>query len=154
MKAFKIFGITILTGILIVLAFVYFGFSGTTWGGWTPQDASLELNSNEEKWVVDFEKTNDCDFKYIGLDDSYNEDTVIYMNLYCKNNSDIGQKIIKEGEIITREYCKSFLACTNNLRPQKYIQFSYKNIKIEDRRYPVTFRYLYTKVSDYIVKIE
>ena len=153
MKAIKIFGILILAGIIIVFAFFYFAFSGTTWGGWTPPDTSLELNSQEVNWVNSFEKKYDCNFNFIGLDGSFMEDSIIYMRLYCKNQSKLSQKITTEGEMFTQEFCKSFLSSSNYKRPRKYIEITYENIKIEDKRYPVRFKYLYYNKSDSIVKI-
>jgi hypothetical protein len=154
MKALAITVGIILSAIIIVYVFFINAFSGTTWGGWTPPDVSLQLNLNERNWVDDFEKKNDCKFNYIGLDNGYTEDSIIYMNLYCNNDSKLGKKIIKDGELLTKEFGRSFLSCSDKNRSQIYIQFSYDNVKIEGKKYPVNLKYLYYKNSDSVAKIE
>ena len=154
MTNIKFFGILILLGLLFAFIFIYNAFSGTTWGGWKPPDRSLELNSKEKIWVAQFEKKNDCTFNYIGLESGFMEDSIIYLYLYCKNKSKIGQKIHSDGEMFTQQLCKSFLSCSINKRPEKYITFSYHNLKIKDKRYPVEYQYLYYVNSDSIIKIK
>lgn len=150
----KITGILILAGIVSIIVYYYSAFSGTTWGGWEPPDVSLDLNSKERELVRDFEKKNQCSFDYIGLDRDYTEDSIIHMNLYCKENSELGKNIYSVGEKITMNYCNSFLSSSNSKRPQKYIQITFYKILIEGEQYPVTFKYLYSKISDSLVKIE
>lgn len=153
MKAIKIFGIIILTGIIVVFAFFYFAFSSTTWGGWTPPDASLELNSEENIWVQNFEKRNKCHFDYIGLDNGYTEDSIIYMNLYLTKKSNLEENISKDGEIFTKEVCQSFLNSSTKARTQNYVKLTYYTNKFKDEKYHKV-SYLYSKYKDSIVKIE
>lgn len=141
-------------GLIVVLLFYFFIMKKTTWGGWVPEDRSLFLNSNEKKWISDFEKENNCKFNYIGLDKSYMEDSIIYMNLYLNKNSIIEQKILEEGNLLITKICKSFLARSKNQKKQNCIQIIFENLKLKDHRYPTTLKYMYTINLGVVTKVE
>ena len=141
-------------GLIVVLLFYFFIMKKTTWGGWVPEDRSLVLNSNEKKWISDFEKENNCKFNYIGLDKSYMEDSIIYMNLYLNKNSIIEQKILEEGNLLITKICKSFLARSKNQKKQNCIQIIFENLKLKDHRYPTTLKYMYTINLGVVTKVE
>lgn len=141
-------------GLIVVLLFYFFIIKKTTWGGWVPEDRSLVLNSNEKKWISDFEKENNCKFNYIGLDKSYMEDSIIYMNLYLNKNSIIEQKILEEGYLLITKICKSFLARSKNQKKKNCIQIIFENLKLKDHRYPTTLKYMYTINLGVVTKVE
>lgn len=100
-----------------------------------------------------FWKRNDCHFDYIGLDNGYTEDSIIYMNLYLTKKSKLEENISKDREIFTKEICKSFLNSSTKVRPQNYVKFTYYYIKFKDEKYH-DVSYLYSKYKDSLVKIE
>ena len=146
--------VLVVIGLIVVFLFYFLIVKKTTWGGWVPDDRALVLNSNEKKWVSDFEEKNKCKFNYIGLDKSYMEDSIIYMNLYLNKNSIIEQKILEEGNLLTTEICKSFLARSNNQKKQNCIQIIFENLKLKDHRYPTTLKYMYSINLGVVTKVE
>lgn len=140
-------------GLIVVLLFYFFIMKKTTWGGWVPEDRSLVLNSNEKKWISDFAKENNCKFNYIGLDKSYMEDSIIYMNLYLNKNSIIEQKFLEESNLLITEICKFFLARSKNQKKQNCIQIIFENLKLKDHRYPTTLKYMYTINLGVVTKV-
>jgi spermidine/putrescine-binding protein len=154
MKALKILALLIFLGILAVFIFTISIYSGTTWGGWTPPDPSLKLDVKEIKWQEAFEKKNDCSITYIGLDGGYQEDTIIYMLLEGRRNTEFIEKIATNGAIVTQEICRQFLASSTTKRPQQYIEVTYNKIKIPTAKYPVDLRFLYAIKTGLAQKIE
>ena len=154
MKALKIIALLIFLGILAVFIFTISIYSGTTWGGWTPPDTSLKLDVKEKKWQEAFEKKNECHITYIGLDGSYQEDTIIYMLLEGKRNTEFVDKIATNGAIVTQEICRQFLASSTTKRPQQYIEVTFNKIKIPTAKYPVNLRFLYALKTGLAQRIE
>ena len=154
MKVLKILALVIFIGVLAVFIFLTSVFSGTTWGGWKPPDTSLKLNASEKKWQEAYQKKNDCRFTYIGLDGSYQEDTIIYIELDGKRNSDFVERIATDGAGVTEEICRQFLSSSKTNRPQQYIEVTFYNIKTPTAQYPVSLSFLYARKSGVTQKIE
>lgn len=143
MNGIKIFKIVLLFAIIFVFTVLYIELGNTTWGGWKPPDASLVLNSKEHNWVTNTERKYNSKFNYIGLDDAFQEDSIIYMNINYTNSSYFATLDSLSIQSLTKQLCQSFLDC-NNKRIQKYIKFSH-NYRLD---------YLYHKSSDSIVKLK
>ncbi len=154
MKVLKIIALLIFLGILAVFIFMISVFSGTTWGGWTPPDPSLKLDVKEKKWQNTFQKKNDCRITYIGLDGGYQEDTIIYIDLDGKRNSDFVERIATNGASVTEKLCRQFFASSHTKRSQQYVEVTYNKIKTPAAQYPVTLRFLYARKSGLVQKIE
>jgi hypothetical protein len=145
MNLFKIIITTLIVGFFSSLLFLYCTSSDTNWGGWTPPDASLKLNKKEIKWVKNFENKYQSTFDYIGLDNGYMEDSIIYITLNCHNRSIFENNKIIDKEIFTKELCKKFLSNSDNSRTQKYIKFSYHHLKEKNKKNPISLDFLYFK---------
>lgn len=143
-----------LIGIMVIFLLYIFAFRDTTWGGWSPESASLTLDSKEQRWVDNFEKENICKITYIGLDDTFMEDSIIYVNLSCNTNSKLGQKIANEGIKVLKEHCKTFSSSSIKTRSQRYIQFSYQDIKLKENKQALNLKCLYYKDLDSVIKFE
>jgi hypothetical protein len=154
MNLFKIKITLLIVGFFSVLLFFYFAFIDTTWGGWTLPDASLKLNKKEMKWVKNFENKYQSTFEYIGLDNGYMEDSIIYITLNCHSRSILENNKIIYKEIFTKELCKKFLSNSDKSRTQKYIKFSYHNLKEKNKKNPISLNFIYFKNLDRIVKLE
>jgi hypothetical protein len=154
MKIFNFIIILIIVGFFSILIFFYAAFSGTTWGGWTPPDVSLKLNDNESKWVENIENKYEVIFDYIGLDNGYTEDSIIYITLNCNNKSTLDKNKITNKEKFVKELCKQFFHISENKRTQNYIKFSFDNLKVKNEFNPVNTDFLFYKKLDSIVKLE
>lgn len=157
MSKVKLYNIIITVGFLIfisVLIFFYNAFSGTTWGGWTPPDVSLKLSDNEKIWVENIENKYKVYFDYIGLDNGYTEDSIIYISLNCNNKSMFKNNQITDTVEFTKELCEQFYGISEYQWDQNYIMFSYYNLKNKNKYYPTKISFLFYKKSNSIVKIE
>lgn len=146
--------IIVLICMLIVLAFYFLAFRETTWGGWSTDSVALKLDSQEQKWLVNFEKINDCKVSYIGLDDAFMEDLIIHVDIFCNKNSSLSQKLVKQGFLFVKAECNSFLFSSSNKRAQRYIQFSFHDVKPKEKINSLNFKYLFDKDLDSVIKIE
>ena len=148
----KILLITIFTGIVSFILFFYFGIKDTTMGGWAPPDTSLKLNNHENNWVVTIEKKYQGTFDYIGLDNQFTEDSIIYIILNCHNKDIFEKNHIVDKEKFTKELCENFFSNSDFRRPQDYIYFSYTYIKEKNEKQTISLEFLYYKNLDSIVK--
>lgn len=146
--------IILLICISVFFVFYFFAFREITWGGWSPDSVALKLDSKEQKWVDDFQKINDCKIDYIGLDNAFMEDSIIYLVLFCNKNSSLSQKILNQGDVLVKEQCKSFLLSSTTKRPQRYIEFSYQYVKTKEKKNFLNLKYLYDRDLDSVIKIE
>ena len=128
-KTLKILGIVL----FVLVAYYYYMFSKTSWGGWRPPSAALKLTHLEEKWLEKNNAYYNCEIEYIGLDDSYREDSVIYINILYSNtnNSLLFRKLNSNIESITKSISESFLTSSLNKRKQKYIYITYEKQNFE-----------------------
>lgn len=146
--------IIVLICISVFFVFYFFAFRETTWGGWSPDSVALKLDSKEQKWVDDFEKINDCKVSYIGLDDAFMEDSIIHVDIFCNKNSSLTQTLVKQGAEFVKSECNSFLFSSSNKRAQRYIQFSFHDVKPKEKINSLKFNYLFDKDLDNVIKIE
>lgn len=127
------FGILILLITLIISW--YIGISKTSWGGWTPPDASLKLNPKEQKWKEKIEKTFNCVITYIGLDDSYREDSIIYLTITYRENSILKTKLNTQIKDIGASIAKTFHQIKKRKQQYFSICFTYKHNYNQDLLY-------------------
>jgi hypothetical protein len=81
-------------------------------------------------WKDEFENQYNCKIDYLGLDDEYQEDTIIYLNLKFKKNSLINEKLIENWREISEEIANSFYQKTNNKKIQ-YLRIYYAGYHIK-----------------------
>ena len=101
-----------------------------------------------------FSKKNGCRITYFGLDGAFLEDSIIYLELDGKRNSDFVEKIATDGASVTEELCRQFFASSHTKRSQQYVEVTYHNMKTAEAKYPVTLRFLYARKSGLVQKIE
>ena len=154
MKPLKTIAIILIIVSLVTLMFFFFAFKGTTWGGWTPPDASLQLNTKEKRWAENIEKEYKGTFDYIGLDDEYAEDSIIHITFNCLNKPIFEINQITDKEQFTKKLCKNFLYHCENKRSQNYIKFSYDNLKVSNEQYPDKLVFLYDKISGKVLEVK
>lgn len=65
-------------------------------------------------WKAEFENKYNCKVDYLGLDDGYEEDTIIYLNIKFKKTSLIHEKLVENWREISEEIANSFYQKTNN----------------------------------------
>lgn len=120
-------------------------FRQSTWGGWEPPNRELSLSKSELKWKKEFEEKHKCKITYIGLDDAFMEDTVIYMNVKCDTNSDLQLTLNDSFPLFTKNLATSFLGISKESRTQKCFQVSYGNIYFDESgrklKYPKAITY-------------
>jgi hypothetical protein len=138
---------------IIVLLIVQFTFKDTVWGGWTPPDTSLKLNAGELKWVEKFQNDSGGTIDFIGLNDDFTEDSIIYIDLNCHHQAIFENMNIKDKFAFTKAQCKAYYFDTDNRRTQNYIQFSYLHLKEKNDKHAQTLSFLYDKTLDSIMKI-
>lgn len=124
MKTLKIIIISIIILLFSVFLYFFISLSGTTWGGWVP-DASIELNQKESKWVENIQKQYSCKIDYIGLDNNFAEDTVLYIHILFDDNSRLNDLLITKMEPLTDFLSQSFLKKSTNRKKLRRIKFIY-----------------------------
>ena len=67
-----------------------------------------------DKWKSEFENKYNCKIDYLGLNDQYEEDSIIYLNLIYDTNSIINEKLTENWRETSKEIGKSFYQKTNN----------------------------------------
>lgn len=82
------------------------------------------------------------------------DDTIIYMDLDGKRNSDFVENIATNGASVTEELCRQFFASSNTKRVQQYVEVTYNKIKTPDAKYPVQLRFLYARKTGLVQKLE
>ena len=126
MKVFKILLLIILVGLIYTIIYFYFAFKNTTWGGWKPPSTELQLNQRELTWKKQVRDNYDCEVDFIGLDNGYTEDSIIYINIIYRDNLKL-QKILYDSiESFTSKLSNSFIV--NTKRKKKYLKFTYDHI--------------------------
>ena len=128
MKTIKIMSILFLIGIIVIVSFFYIGLSKTTWGGWTPPSTELELDAGELAWKNKVELSYDCKIDFIGLDDAFMEDSIIYTNIDYKENSVLKKDMNDSIEGITNKIASSFVKSSKTKREQSYISIRYSYV--------------------------
>lgn len=144
----------VLLGMLAVFMVTISIYRGVQSVGWSPPDTSLKLDFHEKKWKAAFQKKNGCRITYFGLDGAFLEDSIIYLELDVKSNSDFVEKIASDGASVTEELCRQFFASSHTKRAQQYVEVTYHNIKTPEAKHPVTLRFLFARKSGIVQKLE
>lgn len=92
---------------------------------WTPPSTELLLTQKETNWKKQVEKNYNCDISFIGLDDSFAEDSVIYMRINYGDHSILKKELNDEIENITTKISSSFVNSSKNKRKQSHILITY-----------------------------
>lgn len=125
MKTIKILFIILLIGTISILIFFHVALSGTTWGGWTPPSTEFELTKKELDWKNKIEKNYDCKIDFIGLDSDFQEDSIIYINVIYKDNSNLRKILNLDIENVTKKLSTSFINSNKKKRHQSQILIKY-----------------------------
>jgi hypothetical protein len=140
--------------IIVSFIFLYISFSNTTWGGWKPPSTELELSNQEINWKNKIEQKYDCKFEFIGLDDAFMEDSIIYMRIYCNENSNLNKLLDEDLNQISSQFSKSFLKISQDRPDQKYIQYTFENVfDIKNdtlKRHPLKVKSLFSIITNQI----
>ena len=101
--------ILIILIITLLLSVVIFYINLASSFSYQPPSTELELSPKEINWKKRIEQKYDCKFEFIGLDNSFMEDSIIYMRIYCNENSTLNKLLDEELNHISLQFSKSFL---------------------------------------------
>ena len=82
------------------------------------------------------------------------EDSIIHVEIFCNKNSSFSQKLVRQGAVFVKAECNSFLFSSFNKRAQRYIQFSFNDVKPKEKINSLNFKYLFDKDLNSVIKIE
>jgi hypothetical protein len=115
--------------------------------GWKPPSTELELSQSEIKWKHQVQDKYDCTIDFIGLDNSFMEDSVIYMNIEVEDESPLQTLLIDSLENFTRRLSHSFSQRSTGRDDQKCIQYRFDNLFFKDSterlKYPISKTSMY-----------
>jgi hypothetical protein len=134
-RIFKIVGI--LAG-LVLLAFIYWMIQLGNAFGWKPESTELKLSEKEIVWKSLVEKKYDCNFNFIGLNQNYMEDSVIYMDIIVYRNSPFQNQIIDSLSSFATKLSKSFFYKSERRKNQSCIRITFNNIFLKQSSNKVT----------------
>lgn len=124
-QIFKIVGI--IAG-LVLLAFIYWMIQLGNAFGWKPESTVLKLSEKEIVWKTFVEKKYDCNFNFIGLNQNYMEDSVIYMDIIVYRNSPFQNQNIDSLSSFVSKLSKSFFNKSERRKKQSCVRVTFNNI--------------------------
>lgn len=127
MKNIKVILLTGIVAAVILAAYILLSNMGAMYG-WKPPSTELELNDRESSWRKAVEENYQCKIEFIGLDNGFREDSILYITLEYKDNSKLHGDLNEEIESITQKIAASFIASSKIKRKQSYIQIAYSYI--------------------------
>ena len=99
---------------LLFFSFLFSLVSCINQFGMTGPEKPVLSDKLTTSWKAEFENKYNCKVDYLGLDDGYEEDTIIYLNLKFKQTSLIQEKLIENWREISEEIANSFYQKTKN----------------------------------------
>ncbi len=132
---------------IVVIGFIIWIILLANAFGWKPPSTELELSQSEIEWKDQIQHKYKCKIDFIGLDDSFMEDSVIYMNFDVGNESPLQMLLIDSLENLTKKLSISFLEKSGGRDDQKCIQFRFDNLFFTDTterlKYPISKKSMY-----------
>ena len=121
--------LSLVAGIVIV-GFIIWAVRLAEAFSWRPPSTELELSQSETEWKKQVQKKYDCTIYFIGLDDSFMEDSVIYMDFDVEPESPLQHSLInfESTERIIKDLSTSFLKKSKGREAQTCIQFKFNNL--------------------------
>lgn len=120
--------ILIILIISVLIAFFYYCIMLGSAFSFRPPSTELELSNQEINWKNKIEQKYDCKFEFIGLDNAFMEDSIIYMTIFCNDNSNLIKLLDEDLNQITSQFSNSFLKISQDRPDQKYIQYTFENV--------------------------
>lgn len=149
---FKKILITIIITVLLSIVIFYLNLASSF--SYRPPSTELNLSPKEINWKNKIEQKYDCKFEFIGLDDAFMEDSIIYMRIHCNENSTLNKLLDEESDDISSQFSESFLKISQDRPDQKYIQYTFENvfdIKNDSlKRHPLKVKSLFSIITNQI----
>ncbi len=134
---------------IVLIGFVIWAVKLAGSFSWRPPSTALELSQSEIDWKKQVQKKYDCTISFIGLDDSFMEDSVIYMNIDVEPESPLQRSLIhfESTEQVTQELAATFAKKSLGREDQKCIELRFRNLFFSDSekrlKYPVSKKSMY-----------
>lgn len=126
-------------------------FKKTTWGGWTPEEPEFSLSFKEKEWKMEIQNKYNVQFMNIGLDESYMQDSILYMNIWVQDDSPLQQQLIKSTKPVL-EISKSYMKIISSERTQTFIELTLDNLHAKENGDPGTRLFLYNIKKNSIIE--
>ena len=116
---------------LFLLGFIFWMVQLGNAFSWKPESTELQLSERETNWKTLVEKKYDCKFNFIGLNQGFFEDTVVYIDLTVYKNSPFQNQNIDSLSIFATKLSKSFFYKSERRKKQSCIRVTFNDIRLK-----------------------
>lgn len=95
---------------------------------WKPPSTEFELTKKESIWKSNAELKYDFSIDFIGSDDSFMEDSVVYVNAKVSEESALQTISVDSFELIAKELSRSFQEKSTGRKEKTCIQFRFHHL--------------------------